>query len=300
MKKYIILILSFINCLQVFSQQATQEPELSSSLLWEISRSDIPHSSYIFGTNHIFLSSLIDTSSVVKGIIERVQIVIPEVDMLKTDTAGILELLRLKPNEYYSFENDEDEKRVSEYFTEKTGLPFFAYMQFKPILPLLTIIYLEANKVTNKSEDIDLGSGIDMYFQKEAKRLDKKIEPLEKPYEQIQILTDGLTVKEQTKMLVDYVKYPDYQTNGLEKIDSCYRSFDLDCIQKLEYSYYSKEKFRKLIFDDRNLKWVKILPAIINYKPSIIVVGAGHLPGKNGIIELLRAQGYSLKPVKFW
>ena len=33
-------------------------------------------------------------------------------------------------------------------------------------------------------------------------------------------------------------------------------------------------------------------------RPVTIAVGAGHLPGKNGVIELLRKEGYTVKPVK--
>jgi len=36
----------------------------------------------------------------------------------------------------------------------------------------------------------------------------------------------------------------------------------------------------------------------MNAKPLLIAVGAGHLPGEKGVINLLRKAGYNVKPVK--
>ena len=33
-------------------------------------------------------------------------------------------------------------------------------------------------------------------------------------------------------------------------------------------------------------------------KPTLLVVGAGHLPGKRGVLELLKAEGYTVEAVK--
>jgi len=49
--------------------------------------------------------------------------------------------------------------------------------------------------------------------------------------------------------------------------------------------------------NNRNKNWVKKLKTIMHERPVTIAVGAGHLPGKNGVIELLRKEGYTVKPV---
>jgi uncharacterized protein YbaP (TraB family) len=51
------------------------------------------------------------------------------------------------------------------------------------------------------------------------------------------------------------------------------------------------------LLKDRNVKWVKALPAIMNSGSQFIAVGAGHLPGKDGVISLLRNEGYAVEPV---
>ena len=55
---------------------------------------------------------------------------------------------------------------------------------------------------------------------------------------------------------------------------------------------------RKLMLDDRNIKWLEIMPAMMRKESVFFAVGAAHLPGKNGVIELLRKAGYTVKAVK--
>ena len=48
----------------------------------------------------------------------------------------------------------------------------------------------------------------------------------------------------------------------------------------------------------RNAAWVKAMPAMMGEAPTLFVVGAAHLPGEKGVLELLRAKGYTVEAVK--
>ena len=37
---------------------------------------------------------------------------------------------------------------------------------------------------------------------------------------------------------------------------------------------------------------------IVNEKSTLFVVGAAHLPGEKGVLELLKAEGYTVEAVK--
>jgi uncharacterized protein YbaP (TraB family) len=54
----------------------------------------------------------------------------------------------------------------------------------------------------------------------------------------------------------------------------------------------------KLLLDDRNKNWIMQLPGIMKEQPAFIAVGALHLAGENGLVALLRKQGYIVTPVK--
>lgn len=47
----------------------------------------------------------------------------------------------------------------------------------------------------------------------------------------------------------------------------------------------------------RNADWARQLPAIMKQSPTLVVVGAGHLPGQRGLLKLLQEQGYTVEPM---
>ncbi|MDL2210966.1 TraB/GumN family protein, partial [Bacteroides sp. OttesenSCG-928-M17] len=50
--------------------------------------------------------------------------------------------------------------------------------------------------------------------------------------------------------------------------------------------------------DNRNIAWIKKLPTFLKETSNFIAVGALHLPGKNGLINLLRKEGFLVEPVE--
>jgi uncharacterized protein YbaP (TraB family) len=55
--------------------------------------------------------------------------------------------------------------------------------------------------------------------------------------------------------------------------------------------------FQQLILDKRNQDWLTKLPAIMQQQPAMIAVGAGHLGGDQGLVNLLRRAGYQVTPI---
>ena len=58
-----------------------------------------------------------------------------------------------------------------------------------------------------------------------------------------------------------------------------------------------KEEYA-IMFDNRNADWVAKMPAIMSDKPTFFAVGAGHLPGEKGVLNLLKLAGYEVDAVK--
>jgi uncharacterized protein YbaP (TraB family) len=52
-----------------------------------------------------------------------------------------------------------------------------------------------------------------------------------------------------------------------------------------------------LLLDDRNERWIPILQKEFKKNSLFIAVGAGHLPGEKGVIQLLRNAGYTVEAV---
>ena len=56
-------------------------------------------------------------------------------------------------------------------------------------------------------------------------------------------------------------------------------------------------QYENILLYNRNKNWVKKLKPIMSERSVTIAVGAGHLPGDKGLIDLLRKEGYTVKPV---
>jgi len=53
-----------------------------------------------------------------------------------------------------------------------------------------------------------------------------------------------------------------------------------------------------ILLYNRNRNWIVKLKDLLPRKSMVIAVGAGHLPGENGVINLLRKEGFKVTPVK--
>ena len=57
------------------------------------------------------------------------------------------------------------------------------------------------------------------------------------------------------------------------------------------------ENSKKWMLEVRNENWAVKMPDVMKEKSTFFAVGAAHLLGKEGLINLLRKAGYSVKPL---
>jgi uncharacterized protein YbaP (TraB family) len=55
---------------------------------------------------------------------------------------------------------------------------------------------------------------------------------------------------------------------------------------------------QELLLDRRNRNWIPIMESAMKKSSTFFAVGAGHLAGSQGVLELLRKQGYKVKPIQ--
>jgi uncharacterized protein YbaP (TraB family) len=105
----------------------------------------------------------------------------------------------------------------------------------------------------------------------------------------------------------------DDQVKSLKKMIMNFDSVKLEMRKMIEvyqlkntdslYAYIQKNggdnDFEQELLVKRNQKWLPVISKAINQKSSFFAVGAGHLGGETGIINLLRKEGYQLKAIKY-
>ena len=78
-----------------------------------------------------------------------------------------------------------------------------------------------------------------------------------------------------------------------------YKNQQLKAMENLfTKSEFGMEDNQDILLDKRNINWVGQLKKIMKKESVVVAVGAGHLVGEKGLIELLRKEGYTVRPIK--
>ena len=141
----------------------------------------------------------------------------------------------------------------------------------------------------------DPDAGVDRQLAKRAQTDRKNIIGLETIEEQIEIFA-RLSLEEQRHYVLYSLAETDRAASGLDAMVSAWRRGDTKILEQVlgEASKEFPDLFRKLT-TDRNRKWLPIITGLLGDDYDyLVVVGALHLVGRDGIVELLQMQGYEV------
>ena len=145
------------------------------------------------------------------------------------------------------------------------------------------------------------GLFLDMALQLEATRRDKPTYGLETMQEQIAVF-NGMSLDDQVVLLRDAVQTASMTGDAIEELAQAYLKRDLAALLALQDKYKPAdsrvyaEMMRRLL-TARNHNMAERLHERLQEGNAFIAVGALHLPGENGLLQLLRAAGYQLTRV---
>jgi uncharacterized protein YbaP (TraB family) len=294
MKSFLISIslLSFINCFAQKASLPTSGNQQSNTLLWKISGKDLKQPSYIFGTMHILCADDAKLSDSLKNIIKNCDEIYFEIDM--TDMKGMMSAMKyMRMNDDKKLSDllsDQDYNKVKKYFANHSSmLPFSMLEHFKP---MLISSLMEENDLPCKTTN-----GMEFVIMKEANTQNKKFNGLETAEFQA-ALFDSIPYKDQAQDLVKYIDSGDEYKKMTDTLAEAYKMQDLNKIEELTIKDDpGTASFMDLLLYGRNRKWVKNMQGLLPQKSFLFAVGAGHLPGEQGLISLLRKNGYTVSPV---
>ncbi|WP_196893611.1 TraB/GumN family protein [Aureivirga marina] len=283
----LILRITFLLFLVVNYGCAQQK--LENSTLWKISGNGLEKPSYLFGTIHVYCGEVPFDKEDLEAMDKTEQLAL-EVDM-SNPAAMQQEVFK------YSFLptgksiteslTAQEVKKLDSLFTKKIGVPFATFQTMKPIL---TSSFLITKMIDCKS----IMSYEDAILQK-FKKQNKKISGLETISDQMKAL-DAMPFELQVQGLKDLVNEPDKMKSYLEKMITVY---DQENIEELLLVMNEDESFdevsSKALLDTRNKNWIPVMKEKMKKAPTFFAVGAGHLAGENGLINLLRKAGYTVK-----
>ena len=280
--------------LAAFSSLAQNKKSESNTLLWQISGNGLVRPSYLFGTIHMLCADDAVLSYGLKNAIAKSDQVYLEVDMDNLfEIIGTMTHLKMRGDTTLAdLMSENDYKKVKAYFEHKSSLiPFSMLETFKPFLAVSTVMESGINCESVAMEQISM---------QQAKEDRKSIKGLETMAYQMSIF-DSIPYKVQAEQLVQYIdnagKGTD-DTKEYEDLVTAYKNQDLNKLEELtKQGDMGMANYSDLLLYNRNRKWVMKLKTLMTEKSLVIAVGAGHLPGENGVINLLRKAGYTLTPM---
>ena len=185
--------------------------------------------------------------------------------------------------------------------TEKAGIPGDVAKLLKPWLVSTLLAISDCER-----RQIEAGLPVvDMRLAEEAKEKGIPVIGLETIELQLAALA-GVPDDEQLQMLKVGLKYADRTSDMLETLLQLYLKrqmgaampFQIALAEKSGFTAAAFNGFQKALLVDRNAKMAKKAAPLLDKGEAFVAVGALHLPGKTGLVALLREAGYTVTPVE--
>lgn len=291
-----VLLIGVFSLVLVQCAGAEDEQPLKNAIIWRITGNELQKPSYLFGTIHSIDSSDFFLHKTVVEQLIRSDILVLETDLTIPD-------YQQRAFQYALMEDDsldgvlstDQYARVKDFFLQEFSFPIEAVKRMKPfyLASLLSALKPSEKKVSYEEAFISIA-------RKEEKAIGG-ISTLEKEAELLSLVD----IDEQVDYLIREIA--DYRNGNAEatreKMVRAYTEADLEEINALMVN--SLEDFQSIyarMFAERNRQWVPRMEDMMLDQSCFFAVGVGHLPGEDGLIRLLRNQGYKVVPVHmdFW
>jgi len=279
-------------------QSPTTDEPLEKSLLWKITGKGIKPS-YLFGTIHIIGAKDYVWTPTMDKALKKTKKLVTEIDMSQQLTMA-LEVMQLAPMKDDKTLEDllskEDYAMVKQFFTEEAKskeakMTFSVAQNWQPML-LMSALYPEMIDGPIKMYEMEL--------VKIAKKADMEFGGLETVGDQMKVF-HGIPYEDQAETLVETIqklKESDGVSPELQTMIDQYKTQDVDGMLEEMDEQLDDMGDPDALIDNRNRNWIPQIIAMSKEQRTFYAVGAGHLGGENGVIRLLRKQGYKVTPVQ--
>ena len=261
------------------------------NFLWKVqSRSSTV---YLMGSIHFLREDAYPLNDRIEGAYEASDKLVVEANI---NDLGKLDLKMLTDRAFYK-NDDHIENHVSpatyrliKKESERFGIPVELIRMQKPWFLALSLQAMQLMRLGYEPQH-----GVDYHFLARAQGK-KKILELETLDEQLNLLS-GFSGKEQEQFLLYTLKTLSSMDGQVESLVQAWTSGDAQAMESIVAGDVIQdasmaEVFRKL-FEERNVKMTSAIEGYLNSNGSyFVIVGAAHLVGKKGIIELIKSKGY--------
>ncbi len=264
------------------ARQADPRPDdhgLRGPFLWELQGPRAP--SYLFGTLHLGFRADEELPDWVWDKLSACDTFVMETNLSKVDVLEVTRLASLPDGQSLAEMLPADNWQE---LVELTGLPESALQSRQPwFASHLVFQHLYPTPVP-----------LDLALMQRASELHKEIAFLEDWRFQLGVLARTITAKDLAQLLVPEGK----GRQVMADLIAAYRTGDFERLAALsEEERIDDPQRHEVLLAARNRDWIPKLRPHLDRGRTFVAVGAAHFPGTDGLIELLRAEGYVLTRV---
>jgi len=284
MKKLIIVLITLVSSTTVYAE----------SSVWKLTADK--GTFYLAGSCHVLRKSdypLPEEFELAYGDVDQV--------IFETDLEALMrpdiQFLLMSKGMYTGGETLEKKLSKKSYeslvkFCNDKALPIALFQSFKPWLLTMTLMAMELEK-----NGISPNDGLDLYFSNKAKKDGKDTGGLEDVHKHIELVAslDEDLDESVIESFLHELEELQVIMNGLIKSWRAGNEAGIDKFLSENMRVEYPKLYNRLIID-RNRDWMPHLETLIGSgKKTLVIVGVGHLVGKNSVINLLKSKGYKVK-----
>ena len=261
--------------------------------LWQVKGAS--NTMFLLGSMHVMKDSMYPLSPEIEAAYKRSSTVAFEADLKSLESPEFVKNLMTKATypEGESLEKNLSPAMYSLLVSNQQSSQVKVEMldRFKPWMAAMTILMVEMRK-----QGFNVQSGLDKHFFARAVEDKKALYHLETLEFQMSLFTE-LTEKESEEFLGQTLRDINIWKNQFDLMAKAWQVGDTKVLDKLILdSFREFPLMHKKLILDRNRAWtVKLEQFLKGEKDVLVVVGAGHLVGKDSVVELLTAKGYKVE-----
>jgi uncharacterized protein YbaP (TraB family) len=271
------------------------------SLLWEITGKDTQKPSYLFGTIHIYDSTIFRIPKEIYTAIDRCENFALEVDMNEIDQSSVLQRIMIE-----NPDSTLDKLLEPEIYNEIRNIPIIKMMG--EMVDMLKPIYIQQYILVENPMSL---SSVEMHLNSYANDKSKNIFGIETFDEQFDMI-DAVPLSEQVQGLRDIYDYCIIENLGFAEagkklfntIQEVYKNQDFERLVDLEKEFNMTSNSTasdSAIIGERNINMANRIDDLIRQDKTLFVaVGAMHLPdykNMHGVVAILKEKGYNLRSI---
>jgi uncharacterized protein YbaP (TraB family) len=261
----------------------------TGSLLWKISGNGLKKPSYLYGTIHIQDKRAFDfTPEMLKAFKKSKGFAMELLPDAGSAIALMSKMALPKSTSLKDLYTAEEYALLEGEFLERTKAPLSLFTGYKP--------FIAYSMLAQSNFQSDMKEALDLHLLKKAKEQKKKLTGLETMDEQIGAIL-AIPDSTQARMLYEVATDSSGDNSEAEKMIRLYQEADLHGMEVMMQQEEIGIEFEQGLVITRNHNMADRMVPLMLDESTFTAVGSLHLPGEQGILNLLRKKGYTVEPV---